>query len=282
MTHTTNRPGRTGFTLIELLVVIAIIAVLVSLTAAALFKILGKGPETQARSDIDQLANAINTMKSEFHVSFIPSTITLREDNNYNSANVAHRQTVAFLQQMFGKNISLKTSTPIDWNGDGTISTADIVLQGQDCLVFFLGGIPSQAGSSNSCLGFSRDPKNPATLGGARYGPYFPFQSKRLVASGTAAGFLNYVDPWLQQPIAYFSSRKGKDYTADCPALGVSFYSDLAGNMFNPNGFQIITAGADGAFGTATTWDPQNGAPSGPHADNMTNFTKGQLKAAQN
>src|SRR5262249_22687578 len=73
---------RAGFTLVEVLVVVAIIAVLVSLTAAAVFKIYGEGDKLVARNDISNLAAAIEAFKSDRKVEWLPSRFRLREDLN--------------------------------------------------------------------------------------------------------------------------------------------------------------------------------------------------------
>jgi prepilin-type N-terminal cleavage/methylation domain-containing protein len=295
MTLTDTRRGRRpGFTLIELLVVLAILTVLVGLTAAGVMKFLGKGPEAVCRSELAGLSTARSAFLQEFRVSHMPSSLVLREDNNYDTTgNPAHRRTVAFLQQMFGKRIDLRRagSAPgangIDWNGDGTISKRDLPLTGDQCLVFFLGGIPAgtgAAGGTLGCTGFSSDPANPAAVAGTRRGPFYEFKSNRLIKGPN--NFLSYADPFRKnKPFAYFSAgAAGNDYSPDCPSLMVSPYvesSTAAGERYiNPDGFQIISAGPDGVFGPGgTAWDPATGYGSGAGADDLANFSAGRLGA---
>ncbi len=300
----TRRDHPASFTLIELIVVMAIIAVLVSLTTAAVMKILAKGPIVTARTEIGQLELALGTAMTQLgsgQANFIPSSITIREDGKYVSTNAQHVITVRVLTLLFGKSCANfgPNYVQIDWNGDGTITAGDMVLQGQECLVFFLGGIPSATGATNACLGFSNNPANPAAAGGTRLGPFYTaFDASRLIRRTTVraaapAGFLVYLDPFLsqsggaRQPYAYFSNYgAGNDYvTTDCAALGpnlIPYYtkSGTTINYINPKGFQIISAGPDGKWGifTGTNWTPLNGyAGIAPGADDMANFSKNPL-----
>src|SRR5260370_14671568 len=74
-------PPRRGFTLLELLVVIAIIIVLVGLVIVAVPKALDPAYEAVTRTDITQLAAAIQAFQTKFQVGYIPSRIILC--NNY-------------------------------------------------------------------------------------------------------------------------------------------------------------------------------------------------------
>jgi prepilin-type N-terminal cleavage/methylation domain-containing protein len=312
LTHIQPGRGKRGaFTLIELLVVIAIIAILVSLTAAGVMKLLSKGPKVKVTSEISQFDIAIQTALGEFGVDYIPSYIVLREDNEYNLSNPAELKTVTYLKRIFSKNLNLtpvsKGGTGIDWNGNGQIDpstkTGPFILEGQHCLVFFLGGIPTPPGSPNGTLGFSTSQQNPATVGGTRRGPFYAqFESSRLVRN-PATGFFAYLDAWTSsngaQPYAYFSAYGvNNGYTnswgllngaaSDCPSLGFTFnpllavtggaYYQAAGtlkNYNNPRTHQIISAGQDQMFGAGGAWVAAAGTMQSPaEKDNQTNFAR--------
>jgi prepilin-type N-terminal cleavage/methylation domain-containing protein len=333
MTHI--QPGRAkrgAFTLVELLVVILIIALLVSLTAAGVMKIFYEGPKVKVASEIRQFDVAIQQAEQELNgVTYLPSYLVLREDSQYyvggNLAQVQPRyqNTVNFLRRAFGKNINLNPANPgpvtnqngpgIDWNGDGVIDNADHVLEGQHCLVFWLGGIPSAPGGVNGVLGFSTNPYNPAAAGGTRRGPFFTqFEPARLIRDPN--GFFKYADAWPPkvgqppQPYAYFSAYGVQNGyvnswglydqklfpnaaigTGDCPSLlwpnsksppqALQAYN--TGSAFsNPNTHQVISAGKDNLFGTGGKWNPAGGgSPTQDDKDNQTNFARGLLDAGQ-
>jgi prepilin-type N-terminal cleavage/methylation domain-containing protein len=279
-----RRAGRRAFTLVELLVVCAIIAVLVSLTTAAVMKFLAKGPEVQNVNDIHQLEAAIAAFHRDFKLGteYFPSRLKLcMRYTDYNTSQPGlDRDSLGFLQRMFPRlwKDAASQATVVDWtghwsNGQGKIDPP-VVLEGDQCLVFFLGG----AGGVN---GFSASASNPAAVGGARKGPYFNFDSTRLAAyPGHAAvnGFVypSYYDVYgykngTGKPYAYFSSytsRNGYNRygSTDCPALGVSpFIASLSPTVqyVYPDKFQIISAGSDGVFGPGGgPWSPATAAQS--------------------
>jgi prepilin-type N-terminal cleavage/methylation domain-containing protein len=304
--------SRPGFTLIELLVVIAIIAVLVSLTAAGVMKAFGRVPVVQTRTEISQLEAALADFMSTYHLNAPPpSFLILHEDGQYNLSNPPEAATVTFLKQCFGKNFAW--NTPIDWNGDTTISPGPIPLQGQHCLIFYLGGIPTPPpplASSNGCTGFSTSPINPAQVGGSRRAPFYEFKPNRLVRDQN--GFFVYIDPWNTQPgvvqtsvgalptgpkpYAFFSAQGVQNaynpFTAaaggDCAGIGASAYLDginlvTKSPIFTySTKYQIISAGQNGLFGGAdqqgTVWI--NGEP-GVGGDDQANFAQTTLSTGQ-
>jgi len=296
MTRTRSRnTSRAGFTLIELLVVIAIIAILVSLTAAAVMKVLLKIPEIQTRTEISQEDAALADFMSTYSLSVPPpSYLLLREDGAYNLSNPPEAATVNFLKQCFGKNFAWNSPT-IDWNGNGVIDKNRVLqLQGQHCLVFYLGGIPTSPTSTPGCLGFSTSPINPAQPGGSRRGPFFEFKNNRLVRD-PSNGFFVYIDAWKvkasPKPYAYFSTQGVQNgynpYTSsaggDCASIGASPYLDGFNTAtktpiytFNTK-YQIISAGQDGAFGSGV-WT-SGAALSG--RDDQANFARTILGAGQ-
>jgi prepilin-type N-terminal cleavage/methylation domain-containing protein len=278
---------RAGFTLVELLVVIAIISILVALIGVAIFAALRQGPDALARQEIAQLGNAIESCKASLAgvgnpLPYLPSSLTLREDNNYQPADAA---TVAFLKKAFpGIDLTLATvaggkGAGIDWNGDGTISvsgTTPMVLEGEQCLVFWLGGI-------KGTMGFNNNPTNPGNLGGPTFRPtYYTFPLNRLAPGSN--GFPIFVDPYNSgKPYLYFSSGKaGNDYTLDCPSFGVSPYKSLSGQFINPKGFQIICAGKDGFFGPGDVWNGWGQSNPNNGSDDLANFSSTVLALPPN
>jgi general secretion pathway protein G len=299
-----SRRSRAGFTLVELLVVMLIIAILVSLVTAAVMKGIVVASETQTRAEIGNLEQAIASFMADFGaggsggVEYIPSHFVLREDGLWNTTNPASSEakSFAYLQKMFGKNF--QKGVQIDWNGDNNITLGPIYLQGQHCLVFFLGGVPTATPQGFVCQGFSTNPLTPAApaaQGEKRRGPYFPFQSTRLKPLPAAAPqsttgppvFLTYQDPWkntglingVPTPMAYafFSSNNTLNgyfmlthgtngpFPGDCPSLQVLPYFTTSANKTlvfeNSQSYQIISAGRDGIFG-----HPQNIVPFIPSA----------------
>jgi prepilin-type N-terminal cleavage/methylation domain-containing protein len=248
---------RAGFTLIEVLMAVAIIALLAALVGVAAHKALTRGTELQNRHDISQLATAVHSFENHFGVRWLPSRIRLREKLDYNLSNAYEADSYQYLTMLFPK---LKGPW-VDWNGNGTVDPAPVDLEGDQCLVFFLGGIPA-GGATPGTVGFSTDPGNPSvwppsTL--TRKGPFFQFRPSRLV-DRTGQGFYSYLDSYGLNFVAYFSSYRDLNgygryatlFGSDCNGLGVSPYAEnLAGTnqYLNPDTFQIVSAGADGRFG---------------------------------
>lgn len=288
-----RKPERRGFTLLELLVVIAIIAVLVSLTAAAVMRFIVKGDELRARHDMTQLQGGLESFKTQFNVTWIPSRIRIREDlTTYNPNDPYEAESLAYLKKLFPK-LGTNAVTQVDWNGNGSLD-GPVDLEGDQCLVFFLGGIPTISGGVPGCLGFSTNPSNPAAVGGDRL-PHFEFRSDRLVLQPPGSqrvpnGFYSYLDAFGKNVYAYFSAYKKSNgynrywsYTAalnngvglsDCPSLrsdapggyGVWPYAIELGatpRYHNPETYQILCAGPDGTFGTGTIITGAPGIPQG-------------------
>jgi prepilin-type N-terminal cleavage/methylation domain-containing protein len=289
----TRLTERRGFSLIELLVVIAIIGILVSLTASAIMPMIRKGPEMQTINDIRQLNASLDTFKNEYK-TYPPSRIFLSNNpGDYSSAPPASIQaeSLSYLQhiwpKIFDKDPRTGLPVPVDWKG------AQGLLQGDQCLVFFLGGIQTADGP----IGFSTNPRDPTALptmpGETRKGPFFNFDSTRLTAPSTRKPPFNstalvYLDVY-GTPYAFFSSPKGANrYNAlplptaaiggDCPSLNVSPYAKNTGPLFqfyNPDTVQIISAGKDMQFGPGGTVPP--GTPvQGVGADDFSNLTSGR------
>jgi prepilin-type N-terminal cleavage/methylation domain-containing protein len=270
---------RQAFTLVELMIVIAIIALLIAMLVAAVVKALATGNKVKLTNEIRQFSTAMENFKARFG-AYPPSRIILCESyNDYfvggNPANSyispLHADSVAFINQMFPR-INWYSSVPpsgpnqwtasgggIDWNGSGVKNVngvvgpdAPVLLEGDQCLVFFLGGIPSAGAGTPSCNGFSTTAQNPAYHifnGGDIIAPFFDFQSNRLTTgtgsvyspasfvykSGTAVPpqrspfHYAYLDTYGATPYAYFSSfqQRNNYNTINYPTSANKAYYDL-------------------------------------------------------
>jgi hypothetical protein len=193
-----------------MLVVIFIIATLVGLITGAAIRVLARAQEVRAASEIGQLSAAMDNFKASFKVKNPPSRIKLSTTANYPNRAVPgslDADSVQYLTSLFPR-IDLSGATPLDWTGTG--ATGDFILEGDQCLVFFLGGIQSTSGAPG-CTGFSTNPANPADNTGAysRTTPFYDFKSSRLSlnvphpASGNAP-FFSYIDAFaVKNPIPY-------------------------------------------------------------------------------
>lgn len=345
-----KRGRRVGFTLIELLVVIAIMSVLATLLLAAVMKGIGKAQDVRTQSEIQQLDAKIG-LYSNFSktVDYFPSRILLCEYyGDYASFTTASttppdpanaqlaRDSLAFLSALFPKILnpgpgitapaagvagnaaySVWANSGIDWDGNGTTTRGTHwILEGHQCLVFFLGGIPNAPPQAET-RGFSSSPFNPADFSGTYHinAPHFRFNSVQLVRLA-GSPFFSYLDGFrnTRAPVpcvyAYFSNYHNHDgynryYNtvtkfSDCPSLGpldvlgrplgVWPYAVSAGRYHKPDTYQIISAGQDGAWGPGTnpTLTPIPYWSEGPTAfnygntfprgrDDLSNFARRQL-----
>jgi prepilin-type N-terminal cleavage/methylation domain-containing protein len=279
--------SRSGFSLIELLVVIVIIGILMSLILPALSGVRNEARMKQVSAEISQLDNAIAKFKSVYNVE-PPSSLYVPVVGDPWAA--ADRSKVRAIWPQF------------DFATNGGLGAGDFHLSGAECLVFFLGGVPTTT-SPPALLGFSKNPQRPWAPDGAnREGPFFEFDNARLV-DVDADSVLEYVDslPDQNTPYAYFSSQ-GRTYTKSNAAgtlLSQQDDFDIHGGNTNTedfssiylktaspavphrsSGYQIISPGWDGLYGLGgvfTDGSELTGARSA-EADNITNFTGGALK----
>lgn len=298
--------ARSAFTLIELLVVIAIIGILAALLMVGVMAVLGKGPEMQTRNELLQLSHALDKFKTE-HGFYPPDRLILypnraQYSNTLSPTPDLDRVSLTYIAARW-PNIGNFSGMP--WAGAGVpIPASGYTLEGDQCLVFFLGG-PPVGGSPALLGGFSTNPLDPVYL--PPYTPvrpeldrkrFYDFDASRLVFRGSAnpstAVFPSFKDPYQKQVYAYFSQYKRENgYMPLTPmdwwmkqtpnTIGMLPYAKTLDTNGRPNTFhaattyQIVSAGLDGNFGPGGLW-PGTGVAKDTQ-DNMTNFHDRKLIA---
>jgi general secretion pathway protein G len=259
-----------GFTLVELLVVMLVLAVLIALLLPALNGALRTARNAAVGSEINQLSQALNAFKAKYG-DYPPSRIYLPENGYFPvgstiglntvglSADITLGQlaqrSVAALRKFF-PSVNFSTSQPVflgnpparwyDFNGNGSYDGA-YILQGHQCLVFFLGGIPQLTGTTIGTSGFAKDPTNPfvnLSVSSNRQAPFFEFDSGRLIADNSSpysaltgtptplvpSGFPGYLDSLGNIP------GSGQiNYYAYFSAYGNGGYDPNDVNFYDPN-----------------------------------------------
>jgi type II secretory pathway pseudopilin PulG len=303
--------------MMELMVVILILATLVSLISSVAVKGMDNLTETQTRKEISEMEVALRAFMSDYGLTEPPpSYLVLNEITPLNttaqgqggsSARFDDGQSGAFLEKLFGKNLGKQGF--VDWNGDGQ-PNGPWLLKGNQCLVFYLGGIPNLLdvkirGASPAPQGFAANNMNPGlavTQSPKRKGPYFNFVTTRLYYPVQQVfpswdGF-TYLDPWMTKsgplyltlggsPYAFFSFAGIRNQYAHTNDYGAYPYMTGVGQYTNLTTYQIISAGKDGIFASqdgnsgGVLWNPSSGA-TGYGADDQANFSSTLLGAGQN
>jgi prepilin-type N-terminal cleavage/methylation domain-containing protein len=268
---TADRRDRSGFTLIELLMVLAIIGVLMALLVPVINSAYRKGKEAAEFTEITNLAGALQKFKDRYGV-YPPSQIVLIENGNYSANNwtsicgngevgedpnaegiFLRSVSLQYLRRIW-PNLVISTSGAVsyDINGDGAVNANDYYdwnqdgvlngpwfLQGDECLVFFLGGLPTgqyldSSGTAQrpavtyepkkyppGISGFSKTPHWPMQAvvpGAGRDGPFFAeMPSDRLIDRDNDSFWelIPYRKPSIEGAYVYFSAYEGTGYRPD-------------------------------------------------------------------
>ena len=241
--HPSGPSARGGFTLIEILVVIVILAILVALLLPAINGARKRARIAQVKAEISTIEAAVAAFKADFGVE-PPGSIRLYSTGaGWNTPTTGVNEQIrvrsrAYIRQLWPQ---------FDFaNIGGASLSANVDLNGAECLVFFLGGVTDPTGKTMN--GFSKSPTTPfAQAGNNRLGPYLEFQTTRLVDKD-GDSIPEYLDPIPAQssPYLYFSSNEGRGYgsfagasdwcNTDCFADGVLQNSSFsAGTWANGN-----------------------------------------------
>jgi general secretion pathway protein G len=228
--------------MVELLVVLAIIALLIALLIPAVNGAIKAARAAAVQAEINQLAQALADFKSKFG-DYPPSRIILDEGgymqvgltgvasptatSDVTLGQLYQRTMTAF--RKFWPRVTLSTAGEVypakstvwyDFNGNATNNSGTaLILQGHECLCFFLGGVPNASGGVvTGMTGWSKTPTNPFTNSANRNPPLFEFDAGRLVTN-PSTGMPGYLDSLTSSTVSppqnfytYFSTNNGAGY----------------------------------------------------------------------
>lgn len=288
--------SRPAFTLVEVLIVIVIIGILAALLLPAINGALRTGRNAEEYHQLSQMSLALESFKNRYNC-YPPSRIRLREGTPYvtdsSDPNYAFDQhSVKWLKKIW-PDIDLRpdpsdSSQLLNWiiwckdspneteanraaRSSYTPQTYD--LEGDECLVFFLGGIAEfDRGSGDTIIlhGFTDNPRNPGGVPDAsnpitqsRIGPLYEFQAGRLfIREGSSKApsdfgfttgdtrtvklpsYRSSLAPGVDVPYAYFSSYEGQGYRPrDC-----EFQDEPTGKRFQEQWPSVTTQSSGHIF----------------------------------
>ena len=204
------RPRRNAFTLVELLVVMIVVGILVALLLPVIGGAIRSSKNAAVAAEFQILSASLEAFKEKYG-DYPPSRIMVCEDGFWNTADdtmipveggsditygqLANRSLAAIRKFWPGVPTSTTdelfdgTGTWFDFDGDGVFDGATtaggsgtagrgIILDGAECLCFFLGGVPLHTGTTGdpqiSLSGFAKG--NVAFTAGSRALPH-PFRN---------------------------------------------------------------------------------------------------------
>ena len=200
-----RRPSRLGFTLVELLMTVVIIGILIGLLVPTIAAAFRKAKEASVSAEINNLATALASFKN-LYGDYPPSRIVLPEQgftyffahatgngitgadgNDSDMTDTQLGQRSLLYLRKFWPRANFMAGGVNDYNGNGSTTDGTIVLNGSECLTFFLGGIPILSGGVPiGVSGFSRSPISPfasSAVASNRTTPNYEFTTGRLIDS---------------------------------------------------------------------------------------------------
>ena len=168
---------------------IIVLAILVGLLLPVIAAALRTAKNAAVQAEISQLAQALASFKAAYG-DYPPSRVILYENGFFPVGNTQHvngdsnditygalaQRSLIALRKFFPKVVFSTSGQPptvfynpppgngfwYDFNGNGVMD-GPYILQGDECLVFFLGGIPFQDPTTGAfgMTGFGKDPVNP-------------------------------------------------------------------------------------------------------------------------
>lgn len=338
---------RRGFTLVEILIVMVIVLILSGILLTAVVMVINRVKLARQSAEIEQLSMALNKFKEKYGI-YPPSRIRLREYDSltnpnspqytpYNLSDPFDAHSLSYLKRIW-PNIKLPTvqaqngplietpdpGTRIRWFVDNATGAAwnpnnnYYELEGDECLVFFLGGVVERTGATTYILhGFTDDPRNPSripdtadprTITRVAEFPLYDFKPDRLyqrdtalnqvAPAGTAENVLNGILDFFPQgntanrPIKLPSYRA---LTSDASQpMPIAYFSAYEGRGYRPDDCNIppllgldpqILAEQTIYFQIRwpqITWPPNTQQPQSPESLGPNPYTQGALAAAVN
>lgn len=207
--------GARGFTLVELLIVIAVIAVLVTLLLPAIGGVRQRARVAEVTFEIKAIESAMVAFKTQMGGD-VPGSITIP-----GTTGTWDARSKSIIRQFFPE-FDFTVNGGADW-------TAPIVLNGSECLTFFLGGL-RKSNTEVELIGFSKNPARPfERTSKNRIGPFFKFNAARMM-DFDGDGVLEYKDPLPSQtqPYVYLAGQSGSYNTSfnDSTSPGVWWNND--------------------------------------------------------
>jgi len=269
-------PARRGFTLVELLTVIVIIGILASLITAAVIHAQSAALNAVVATQIGDLSMAVEAYKNE-HGEYPP-------DFTDGAAVTRHLRTA------FPKYDYNQFANDLSTNYNLNLGNFDAA----SALVFWLGGLPEvKPGGGDPWMpaGFHADPAHPFRPGLPRNKPFYQFKSEQVRRQDGSGSLRIYPQGTDQGPLVYFRASRSAGTGlygyggASCSPGGfgvcVPYRAPGAGAWRNQKTFQIISAGADGNFGSGAAGSRVSKTFAGfsqHDYDNITNFSAGTLE----